>query len=243
MPTKKKVEAQPAYVYFVLTRPTLSHYGFTSYQDEEGNIQMIINSKNNGNIIPRRFSFSKKDRTMKIPTSQKDVDGNNVVEFLRNHPECEGSPNGRYIETEDGQIQTNVFFKELNEGRDAKNAMEVRKLTTKAQNTALELDFEGLQEVGSLLGFKHKDFDILQFKLYEFARKKPHEFLDAVESPDRQARSLVKRGINKGVLSQRGKMVKWEDTVIGADEDDAVAAIMKDKKLYEAIEKNVKAVS
>ena len=237
-PRSKKISTEP--VYFVLTRPTISHYSFSGYTDKDGNPQYIANSRTSDGIIRRSFSFSRKDRTMKIPVYQKDIEGNSVVEFLRNHPECQDSPNGIYKETPDGTVQQNIYFKELNDGKDAKKALEGRRITTKALNLALELDAESAQEVAMLLfGFRSDDIDIIQFKLYEYARNKPEDFLEVADSKDRKARALVRQGVSVGALIKKGRLILWEDTVIGNDEDEAVSNLMKDKKLMDSLNKNV----
>lgn len=243
MPTKKTVRPVDSHVFFVLTRPNKSSYSFREYADKDGNLKSIVNSRNNGNVIKRQFNFSHKDRTMKIPINQKDIDGNSVVEFLRNHPECEGSPNGDYFDSPEGVKQRGVYFKELNDGKDAKVAMEARTLATKAQSLVLELDAVDLEEVGFMYGLSSDDIDVLRFKLFEVARQEPQDFLDIVDSKDRKIRALIRKGLRSNTLSKKGKMISWEDTVLGADEDDAVSNLMKDKKLAEAVEKNVQALS
>ena len=53
-----------------------------------------------GNPLYRRFTWTESNRVMSIPNSQADV-----IEFLRNHPECEGSKNSSGV----------VVFKEMNQ--------------------------------------------------------------------------------------------------------------------------------
>lgn len=222
------------FVYFVSKRLYGAPYGFTTYSDSDGNLCQIVDKKDkDGNAIPRRFSFSRKERTMRIPKAQKDIHGNMVVDFLRNHPECEGSPNN------DGQM---TMFKELNEGRDADLAINAKATRIEAENKAMSLEGQDLEDVCSLIGVFSKSPSIQKHRVLEFAGNEPDTFLTLFNSPDRTIRSLIRKSISAGVLNLRGKLITWEQEIIGSDENEAVSKLSGDKKLQDAIEKALKRI-
>lgn len=220
------------YVYFVSKRRFGAPYGFTTYTTQEGDVKMISYKKDKeGNPIPHKFKFSRKERVMRIPKLQKDVNGNSTVEFLRNHPECEGSPNNA------GQA---ILFKELNEGKDADLAIVAKKSRIDAENKALALEGQDLEDICSLIGVFSSDPSIQKHRVLEFAGNEPDLFLTLYNSPDRKIKSLIRKAVSINVLTKRGTLITWDDEIIGSDEAEAVARLAKDKKLQEAIDKAVK---
>lgn len=221
------------FVYFVSKRQYGAPYGFTSYTDENGELRMIAQKKDkNGDIIPRRFNFGRRDRTMRIPKNQKDILGNSVVEFLRNHPECKNSPNNLGI----------TLFEEINEDASANLAIKAKSARIDAEQKALTLEGEDLIDMCALIGQFGSKESVLKHKILDYAGNEPDKFLELYDAPDRKTRSLIRQGLIAGVLDKKGNMISWETTVIGVDEDSAVTTIGKDKKLANALEQAIKRV-
>src|SRR6478609_7960189 len=113
MATKRQYKA-PEYVYFVFARDSNSHYTFSTYTDHVGALgipgKVVFISKRldkNNKPEPYQYGFSMRDRSIREVEGVEDIQGYSVVEFLRAHPECKGSPNGTYITGNDGQpVQT-----------------------------------------------------------------------------------------------------------------------------------------
>jgi hypothetical protein len=241
MAKKSQTQFEPnQFTYFVLTRPTLASFGFTGY-DVSGNPTFIVSSRDRtGRDIPRKFNFTRKNRTMRIPNGQKDIYGNSVVEFLRNAPYCEGSPYGAYITDDSGErVQANIYFKEVNADKDAETAIQSRYLKNEAETTALNLEGEDLLSMAALFGRTSDKQNILKFQLLEIASNDPATFMEIYKSPDRQIRSVIRRAVNKNVFKLVGKMIMWDTTQVGIDEDDAVATLMKDEKMLKSILHNI----
>lgn len=216
------------FVYFVNTRKYSKAYGFSTYMDKDGIIKMIVNSYDpiSGQPVPRRFKFSKRDRVMRIPVNQKDVAGNSVVEFLKNHPECEGSPNSNGLPS---------IFKVMDADADAKVANKAKANRIKAENIALGLEGKELEEIAASFGVTNMTESLLQHRMLELAGNDPDVFLEVYNAPDRKMRALIHSGLSSGVLTQRGELIMWETTVVGSNFDKAISTLTEDKKLAKAV--------
>lgn len=230
----KSIKPQDSHVYFVWTRPYNASYGFTGYTDKDGMPAMIIDKfDKNGEPQPRMFRFNKAHRTMRIPINQKGRDGKNVVEFLRNHPECKGSPNGKY---QDGkQIESTIFFKEIKTDEEATVAVKAKEIKLKAETLAINLEDQDLIDAGAMIGVIGKSPAVTKHKVMEYAGNTPMEFLTLMNRSDVKAKSLIRRGLSSSVLTKNGNIIKWEDTILGTDEDKAAASLLNDKTLFEAL--------
>ena len=224
-------------VYFVLEqeflrRPTT---GFRGYNDENGNPVYIYDGKRdrNGFEIPRKFNFSRRDRTIRIPKNQKDSKGQSVVEFLRNAPFCKGSK----LQIETG---TTPLYKELNEEKDAAVAMDSKFSRIEAENKAIALEGEELRAVAIMVG-EFSDKETLQrHRVLDYAGSAPADFLEIINSPDFKMKALIRKGINVGTLKITGELISWGDAVIGANEAEAVSRLVADEEIKDAIEKAIK---
>jgi hypothetical protein len=224
------------FVYFVNVRPGRRPYGFSTYMDAEGKVQMIVNGYDSktGEPIPRQINFSRKEWSLRIPINQKDKEGKSVVEFLRNHPECEGSPNN------EGQP---ILFKEINYSKDADIANQAKAKRIKAESIALNLELEELQEIASSFGVIINDSNpegLLRHKMLELAGNDPETFLEGYNAPDRLYKALINKGVKAGLLSRKGEMIMWESTVIGTSLSSAISTLAEDKKLTKSIEEAIK---
>lgn len=241
--SKKRVFDKPEYAYFVFTKGSNAGYGFSSYTDKVGAISkpgsvVFISYQNdkNNRPIPYVFSMSVRDRALKIEKKKQDMNGISVVEFLRNSPECKDSPNGDYL---DDGTQVNVYFKEMNEESDAEIALKAKEYRRKAENLAADLTIEEVYDINALLGnFERKELMARHF-IMELAGNKPNIFMNAYENPNRAALSLIKKGLQRKVLTENGSVVMFGKTALGLDQDEAATAIQKDKKLMASLQKAV----
>lgn len=242
----------PDYVYFVFTRGTQAHYGFSTYTDTVGAlgvpgkpVYITYQQDKNNKPIPYFFTISIRDRALRVEKNKTDANGVSVVEFLRNSPECKGSPNGDYmIDPATGEeIQTNVFFKELDEETDASTALKAKDFRRNAENLAADLSFEDVMDINALCGIYKKGELLSRHAIMELAGNRPDVFMAAYDNPQRKALALVRRGIDKGVLKLNGTVVTWNKTTIGLDEEDAAKNLQKDAKMMDALEQQVKKVS
>jgi len=222
------------FVYFISLRPTLASYGFSTYDDPQtGEVHFLAQSKQaNGDFRKEWFTFTPLNRSIKIPVNKKDIRGKSYIEFLRNHPDCEGSPNGNYHVDENGRtIQHGVWYRELKEEQDASIAIDNRKLRIDAENIAINLPLAECKELGSILGIQAKGPHQMKFSLMEFAQNNPELFMKTYNAPDRKVRGAVKAGIEQGILTKTGTVISWDKTILGSDENEAVALLIKNSDL------------
>lgn len=230
------------YVYFVYIGNNKT-YGFRNYTDGETGQERgyCIGFDKNQQPLYKEWTFDNESRRqVRVSSKEKDKTGQLAVDFLRSSPECVGSPNGRYVTDEKGEPkQVMIYFKEANEAKDARLALESSKTKFEAQKRALEFKGEELTEMCSLIGIFAQDEEIMTMKLLDYASNKPKQFLDLCNDSARKVRSLIRRALNATVLTLDGKLIKWEGKMIGADEDDAVSNLIKDEKLKKGIEHNL----
>lgn len=231
------------FTHFAWINPSRAGHGFVaSYEDKDGNHQFLSNGEDSrGNTLFRRFKFKPSKRMISVPNTQVDV-----IEFLRNHPDCKGSPNGNYAYDEHGNpMQIGYVFKEINEGKDAKLAIDATKLRTKALNHALELEdssrADELKEVSVMTGYYNSDPGLQHFHILNYAENQPERYLDIINDPTRRAKYIIKNGLDgeNKVLKKKGFMIYWEKEHLGNNFDEAVQKILSDKQLMQAIESDM----
>lgn len=224
------------YVEFALINPNLGGYGFSTYVDVDGNVQFITKYKNEfGQPIKKHYEFNQSRRIIRVPANQKEE-----IEFLRKAPECEGSPNGIYKETEGKTHQIRVYFREINEGKDASVAVSATKDRVKAQNKAFEIseDGEKLKQVAVLCGCFNEDPGIQLSHILQYSETSPLDFIEMVDGPEVEASYLVKTAIKKGVMTKVGTAIKYSDLAFD-DEDHAISKVMSDKALKSSLKKAI----
>lgn len=200
-------------------------------------VEYVQAKEANGRDKAKRFKFDQSLGRIMTRPSDTDIYGRSQYEFLKNHPECEGSPNGIYEEA--GQV--GVSFRELNTAKDAAIAVQSDRLRNKAEATAFNLDDQTLEEVANIIGYFGEVDDMMLLKVVEFARKQPGEFDNLIKSEDRGVRAVIRKALAEGLFKQFGKdgLIKWETTVIGNDENDAVATLRKDKAMLVALQEKL----
>lgn len=221
------------YVKFLFTSHNRS-FSFRTYNDETGREVGFIDGYNkDGSPIYHRWKFDQ-DGLRKISVHKNKVDRNglNAVEFLRKSPNCVGSPTGTYIG--DG-TQVDLYFKEVNEEKDAKVLVDEEMIRLEAVNAAVKVKGQDFIDLCALLNTFNKDESVMRIALIDYAKVAPEKFLDLVNDKSRQTRSIIRRGVNAGIIQKQGKIYSWEDLVLGVDEDSAVAKLITDEKLVSAI--------
>lgn len=230
------------YVYFVYLGNNKT-YGFRNYNDPSTGLERgyVTGFDKQGNPVMHEWVFDNDSRRqIRVSVNQKDKNGQTAIEFLRNCPECAGSPNGRYVIGPNGeQKQVMVYFKEINEAADAEKALASRKISIEAQKKAFDLKGAELIEMASFVNVFDADEGILMVKVLDFAHNRPADFLRVYDDPARKVKALINKALHTSILSKDGQMIKWEGKVVGADFDDAVTNLMKDEKLKKAIELNL----
>lgn len=227
---------QGDYVIFQFTQ-TNNVFGFRTYNNELGQTTGFIDGKDkNGQPIFHRWKFDRDIRKISVHKDKTDLEGKSAVEFLRNSPNCKGSPNGTY--TVEGD-QLDVYFEEVNEEKAAAQGIEFETLRLDAQNAALKVKGQDFIDLCALIGMFGKPEKVMRFALIEYAKNKPQSFMDIYGDPTRQLKSLIRRAVKTNVFNADGKMLTWEGKLIGTDEDDAVATLKKDENLLKAVKANV----
>jgi hypothetical protein len=232
---------QKSYVYFTLTKGNVTgSMGFSSFQDNDGNHYRAINGYGPSGV-PRSFNinFSPAEEIYRAGKNQRvTVLVNNtaenwlLVDYLRKSSLCEGSPNLRGV----------PMYKEIDEEKDAGILVDAKRLRKKASDAAFELESKPkeLAEIAQLIGEFRDDKNIQFSSILNFADADPKTFLSYVESPDRQARALIKKGLSTGELKMKGKLIVWKNETVGIDEDEATQRLIREPDLMKAIQLAVK---
>lgn len=218
------------YVFFAFTSPYNVSWGFTGYTDNQGNIkQYILSYDKNGQPVPFKWRFDQNHRVLKVHREQEDRNKQNAVEYLKNCPECKGSPNSKGIH----------FFKVMDTEADANLALSITQMKIEAGNLALSVQGQEYEDLLVMLGILSGKPGEKRFLLVDLAQNEPEKFMKVYKDPTRKLRALVRRGISTGVFEKNGTMILWEGQVFATDEDEAIRKIGQDDKLEKAITKNI----
>lgn len=210
------------------------HYGFATYRDPStGRVRGYVEARDKNNQPVYKYWHFNMDslRIKRVGKNEIDLDGQKAVDFLRGAPSCYKSPNAETV----GDKQVNCFYKEVDEAGDAKAVVDTRRGLIKAQNAALELKGQELIDIANYIGVFSKEDEILTQRVLDFSSNQPTKFLEMVKDPTIKVRSLIRRCVNSGVFKEDGLMISWETKTIGNDENEAVATLMKDQKLLDAV--------
>lgn len=235
--------------YFVLTGYGLERinrggtHSMSSYIDMAGvfgqpgaTIRYVTSRDSNGRDKGKYFTWSESHRRFVVREGECDINGITQFDFLKNSPECEGSPNGTYLP--DG-TQSGVIYREMNTAKDAEVALEADQARIKAQASALELEPDVLSEIAAHIGVfaskEDKNGLLMRVRVVDWAGKHPSDYWSVLNSGDRQARAVIRKAVSDGILNVKGTIISWEATVLGADENAAVAFLMNDPVIYSAL--------
>lgn len=242
---------KPRQVYnFVLADRDLAAKGglhaFNSYTDREGkfgppgNTVMYVTGRDDkGRDIGKYFKLDQNFYNFTVREGEKDVYGKSQFEFLAYAPQCEGSPNGHYIGEGEDRIQVGVLYKLMNTDKDAKIAIETAKRKADAEASSLSIDDETLTEIAAHIGQFGEPGDFMRHKVYQWAGKRPLEYFEVLKSGDRAIRAIIRKALQDGIFKTKGTVIMWESTVIGSNEDDAVAMLLREKAMLEALQEKV----
>ena len=232
---------QKNFAYFAIINRDLSgSVGFSSWQDSQGNHYRAINGYGpTGTPRPFNINFSPSELIYRAGKKQKvTVLLNNqpkemlLVDYLKDSSLCEGSPN----------LRGPAVFKMIDEEKDAGVLIDAKRLRREASNAAFDLESKPkeLAEIAQLIGEFRDNKDIQFAAVINFADADPRTFLNYINSPDRQARALVKKGLSTGELTLKGKIITWKNETLGADEDEAVQRLTREPEVMKALAVAVK---
>jgi hypothetical protein len=222
----------------VLSEGYVDSEGFVTPQ--KGFVKYVVSKDDKGRERGKRFRFDESFRRLMTRESDKDFNGITQYAWLKNYPQCEGSPYGEYRQDGNGNVvQVGVFFRELNDARDAEEALKADELRIDAQSTAISLDEETLSEVGALLGHYGEPDKVMRLRVVEFAGKRPRQFKEILDSGDRGVRALIRRAQNEGIFKIKGSVIYWDNTVVGADEDAAVTMLLNESSMMSALKEKL----
>lgn len=238
---------------------SLSFRNYTDVSGVFGNVGAVIiyddgSKDKQGNSLGKPFSISQSHYKLLAREGQKDYRGLELSEYFLNLPFCEGSPNGVYTDQDglrvegdkkrennlrklrSGELtQHNVKIRLMETEKDAEIALDAGLKRVEAQMSVGQIDEETLSEISALFGIFGSPDKIMRQKLFEKAGKFPIDYFKHFNSGDRSVRALVRKGLAEGVLKQRGTVIFWEETLIGNEENSAVATLIGDQKLQEAL--------
>lgn len=239
--------------YFVLTGIGLEKinrggtHSMSTYVDYAGafgspgaTIRYVTSRDDRGRDKGKYFTWSESHRRFVVREGERDINGITQYDFLKNAPECEGSPNGTY--SPDG-TQTNILYREMNTAKDAEVALEADQVRILAQANALALEPTVLAEVAAHIGvFASKDDPgnlQMKVRVVDWAGKHPADYWTVLNSGDREVRAVIRKAIADSILSVKGTIIMWEETVIGADENAAVSKLMNDPAMFSALKEKI----
>lgn len=216
------------------------YFDYAGALGDKGKYIKYVDARNiKGQDIGKRFRFDLSLRRLMARESDKDFYGVKLFDYLKNHPFCEGSPNGDYYEDAGKQVQAGVVFREMNTERDAAVALEADEYRIKAQGDVLALDEQTLEEVAAILGHYGAPDKVMRLKVLEFAGKRPDEYFELMNSGDRSVRAIVRKAIDSQIFNKRGSVIIWDGTPVGGDEDDAISTLMKDPDMLKALQEKL----
>lgn len=203
-------------------------------------IEYVTAKDNFGRDKAKRYQFNQSLGRLLTRPSDTDIYGRSQYQFLKNHPECEGSPNGIYEEGPDGKkTQVGVSFRELDTAKDAAIALRADRERNKAETIALNLDEETLEEIAAIIGYFGEVDDMMYLKVGEFAKRTPGDFTRILDSDDRGYKAIIRKAVSEGIFREHGDVIKWENLTIGINEEDAVATLRKDKATLSALQEKL----
>jgi hypothetical protein len=238
-------------------------YSWRSYTDRAGvfgnpGAEVIYNDgvkDHRGRVVGKAFSIGQSHYKLVARENQKDYDGLELHKYFLNAPFCQGSPNGTYTSADGGYVdvsgmkrdeileklltgelvQHNVKIKLLETELDAQYAADATLKRAEAQVSVGGLDDQTLTEIAAMIGVFGPANMTMKHKVIEFAGKRPIDYFKYLNSGDRGVRALIRRGIADGILQQKGTIIYWKETIVGEDEDRAVAHLLQDSAMFKTL--------
>jgi hypothetical protein len=243
-------------------------YSFRNYSDINGafgnpgaEIFYDDGSKDRqGRPTGKSFSLDQSHYKLQTRDGQKDYRGMAMADFFMNAPFCEGSPNGSYTDQDGYPVspeeltdrkknllkvksgewsQQGIVFRLMEDEMDAQLALDAGLKRAEAQMSTGQIDEQTLSEIAAMIGEFGKPDRIMRHRVYEFAGRKPVDYFKLLNSGDRGIRALVRKGVADGILNKKGEVIFWQDTILGNDENAAVATLIGDPKILEGLQAKV----
>lgn len=209
-------------------------------------VQYVTSRDKNKNDVGKWFTLDESRRRFQVRQGEQDIQGITQYAFLKNSPDCEGSPNGTYVEVEGNRIQQGVMFRELDSAKDAEVALDAEARRTEAIYSVLKLDEGTLSEIAAFIGvfrdnkLAEADPDKqMRLRVFEWAGKRPNDYFTLLNAGDRGLRAIVRKAIADGTFTQKGTVIYWESTMVGGDEDAAIATLIREPQMLEVLQKKV----
>ena len=226
-------------VKFVMINPNHGGFSFTSYHDDEGNEVYYQTGVDKHQMpITKRVHFKAGQRQINALKTQKDLYKKlSYVDFIRNSPFCENSPNaGR-----------NPTFREIDIEKDAVESNSEKKYKYQATSIVFEADPKELKGLAILFGYNGDNEDLQLQCLLNQVEINPRALVDAKGAVDTECKILLKDLIDKEIVKRRGTIIEWAiegsktpPLLIGLDDESAITKLMSDKKLKDSLLNQVK---
>lgn len=219
---------------------THSFRGYTDHANAHGKgpgkyIEYVTSKDAQGRDKGKWFVLDESRRKFQVREGECDINGISQFDFLKHSPDCEGSLNGYYVEVEGQQVQQGIMYRELNQAADAKVALEADSKRVNAQAKALSLDATTLQELAAHIGVFGKPDDMMKVRVFEWASRRPDDFNQLLVAGDRSLRAVVKKALADGVLTQKGEIIYWGSSMLGANEDATISLLAQDETIYKSL--------
>ena len=232
------------YIWFLFDpKRTNRSFGFRTYTDNKHKECGYVVGKDikSGAPIYKKWKFDLDNkRTIRVHVDEEDLNGVKAVDFLKNSPECYGSPNGAYLA--DG-TQIDYYYKIVDDEGDADKAADI--LVTKALAITKAANVKGQEfiDLCAMISVFNQKEGVMRHKLIDYAQNFPDKFLAVLDDPSRKVRSIVRRAVDSHIFHKDGPVIKWENKIIGADEDTAVATLLRDEDLMNTVNEVIKKLS
>jgi hypothetical protein len=221
-----------------ILEPAIGSISFTSYTDKTDQLKTgagrgvmyTVGIDKFNRPRGKNFTLSQSHRAFRVRPDERDINGISMYDFIRNHPECEGSPNGAY--KSDG-TQINVTFRLADGAADSKIALDATLRKADAQSSAGRLDDQTLMEVAAVGIAAHGEPDsVMRHKVVEWAGRRPEDYFKVLEAGDRLVRAIIRRGLATSILDRRGELIYWADLQIGTSEEKAIQFLLENEDIY-----------
>lgn len=216
---------------------------FKDYTDRTGvfgnpgaPVSYVTSKDQRGMDKPTFFTLSQAYNAFVVNDGETDIYKKKKLDFIQNSPYCEGSPNGDYVERDGQRVQVNVIYRLMNDEGDAEVALEASERRAKAVLSAHEIDDQTLAEVAALAGLGTGRPDkLMRHSVTEYANKRPKDYFEILNNGDRAVRAAIRRGLHAGILQQKGPLIYWGATLMGADENAVASKLLNEKDLYDQL--------
>lgn len=179
----------------------LPQKGVTIYDKEEDTVRQIRYCPNEPSI----FVDEQSDNALKQSVIFRDgrlfvpKDKPNLRRFLEHHPE--------------NVVNGGAIFKEVNKKMDAEKELEKEFLQTEAVATVRDKDIQELLPVAIYFKINiNKPTSEIRYDLLRIAKNKPKDFIQAFDSPEVSARSVIQQAADYQIIRLKDSGCYWFDS-------------------------------